>query len=42
MAIAGIMIDGGIINEDYTGEVIVIMVNTTNAPFRVIPGDRIA
>ena len=42
LAAAGITIDGGIIDEDYTGEVIVIMVNTTNAPFKVIIGDRIA
>src|ERR1700748_115143 len=42
LAVAGITIDGGIIDEDYTGEVIVIMVNTTTVLFRVIPRDRIA
>src|SRR5271170_7027621 len=41
LALAGITTDGGIIDSDYRGEVMVIMVNTTNANFKIEQGDRI-
>lgn len=38
----GIQIMGGVIDADYTGEIIVLMVNTGNRPLNINPGDRIA
>ena len=42
LALAGITTDRGIIDSDYRGEVMVIMVNTTNASFKIEQGDHIA
>lgn len=38
----GIIIGGGVIDSDYTGEIKVILINTGNQPFVVNKGDRIA
>lgn len=38
----GITVDGGVIDSDYRGEIKVILVNTTDSPYSVLWGDRIA
>jgi dUTP pyrophosphatase len=38
----GIDVLAGVIDEDYRGELAVILLNTGDAPFEVSPGDRIA
>lgn len=38
----GIIIGGGVIDSDYTGEIKVILINTGNQPFVINKGDRIA
>lgn len=42
LASKGIICVGGILDEDYTGEVIVIMLNTTDNYLSINNGDRIA
>lgn len=38
----GIDVLAGVIDEDYRGELAVILLNTGDAPFEVSPGDRVA
>lgn len=38
----GIIVGGGVIDSDYTGEIKVILINTGNMPFVINKGDRIA
>ncbi len=38
----GINVMAGVIDPDYTGEVLVVLINHTDTPFAVKPGDRIA
>ena len=42
LASKGLICVGGIVDEDYTGEIVVIMLNTTDKPIRINNGDRIA
>ena len=42
LASKGLICVGGIVDEDYTGEVVVIMLNTTDKPIRINNGDRVA
>lgn len=42
LASKGLICVGGILDEDYTGEVIVIMLNTTDTYLSINNGDRIA
>ena len=35
-------IGAGVIDQDYRGEIKVLMINNSNSPFQVRPGDRIA
>ena len=42
LASKGLICVGGILDEDYTGEVIVIMLNTTDDYIKINHGDRIA
>lgn len=42
LASRGIICVGGIVDEDYTGEVVVIMLNTTDKTVIINNGDRIA
>ena len=42
MASKGLICVGGIVDEDYTGEIVVIMLNTTDKPIRINNGDRVA
>ena len=42
MALKGITTDAGVIDEDYRGEVKVMLVNTTEDYFWIEPGDRVA
>ena len=42
LASKGLICVGGIIDEDYTGEIIVIMLNTTEHPIYINNGDRVA
>lgn len=42
LASKGLICVGGILDEDYTGEVIVIMLNTTDNYLSINNGDRIA
>ena len=42
LASKGLICVGGILDEDYTGEIIVIMLNTTNNYLSINNGDRIA
>lgn len=39
---SGIVVGGGYIDSDYTGEIGVILINTSNTPFTIKRGDRIA
>jgi dUTP pyrophosphatase len=38
----GIDIGAGVIDEDYQGEIKVVLINNSSIPFQVRPGDRIA
>ena len=38
----GILIGGGVIDPDFRGEISVIAFNTTNMPWEILPGDRVA
>jgi dUTP pyrophosphatase len=38
----GIDIGAGVIDEDYQGEIKVVLINNSSIPFQVQPGDRIA
>jgi dUTP pyrophosphatase len=38
----GIDIGAGVIDEDYRGEIKVVLINYSTIPFQVRPGDRIA
>ena len=42
LASKGLICVGGIVDEDYTGEIVVIMLNTTDKPIRINNGDRVA
>ena len=42
LASKGLICVGGILDEDYTGEVVVIMLNTSDKPIRINNGDRVA
>ena len=42
LASKGLICVGGIIDEDYTGEIVVIMLNTTERPIYIHNGDRVA
>ena len=42
LASKGLICVGGIVDEDYTGEIVVIMLNTTDKPIRISNGDRVA
>lgn len=42
LASKGLICVGGIVDEDYTGEVVVIMLNTSDKPIRISNGDRVA
>lgn len=42
LASKGLICVGGIVDEDYTGEIVVIMLNTTDELIRINNGDRIA
>lgn len=42
LASKGLICVGGIVDEDYTGEIVVIMLNTTDKLIRINNGDRIA
>ena len=42
LASKGLICVGGIVDEDYTGEIVVIMLNTTDKPIRICNGDRVA
>jgi dUTP pyrophosphatase len=37
----GIQVDGGVIDADYTGEIGILIFNTTNNPVHIQRGDRI-
>ena len=38
----GINVMAGVIDPDYTGEILTVLINHTDTPFAVAPGDRIA
>ena len=42
LASKGLICVGGIVDEDYIGEIVVIMLNTTDKPIRISNGDRVA
>ena len=42
LASKGLICVGGIVDEDYTGEIVVIMLNTSDKPIRINNGDRVA
>lgn len=42
LASKGLICVGGIVDEDYTGEIVVIMLNTSDKPIRISNGDRVA
>ena len=42
LASKGLIPLGGILDEDYTGEIVVIMLNTSDKPIRINNGDRVA
>lgn len=42
LASKGLICVGGIVDEDYTGEIVVIMLNTTDNYIKINNGDRIA
>lgn len=42
MGAKGITVLGGVIDEDYRGEVMVVLLNTTNQVYAINEGDRIA
>lgn len=42
LAVKGIDVAAGVVDRDYNGEIQVVLVNTTEAPFHVLQGDRIA
>ena len=42
LASKGLICVGGIVDEDYTGEIVAIMLNTTDKPIRISNGDRVA
>ena len=42
LASKGLICVGGIIDEDYTGEIVAIMLNTTERPIYINNGDRVA
>jgi len=42
LAVRGIDVGAGVVDADYTGEVKVVLINATDAPFAVRAGDRVA
>ena len=42
LASKGLICVGGIIDEDYTGEIVAIMLNATERPIYINNGDRVA
>ena len=42
LASKGLICVGGIVDEDYIGEIVVIMLNTSDKPIRISNGDRVA
>ena len=42
MAVKGIQTCGGVIDPDYSGEINVVLHNTTNEPYMVTKGQRVA
>ena len=42
LALKGITVEGGVIDSDYTGEIQVILKNSTGTPFKVQKGQRVA
>lgn len=42
LAVKGIDVAAGVVDRDYNGEIQVVLVNTTETPFHVLQGDRIA
>lgn len=42
LALKGITVEAGIIDPGYRGEVKVLLYNTTNTPYHVVNGDRVA
>lgn len=42
MALRGVKTGGGVIDQDYRGELGVILLNTSNEPVRIEKGDRVA
>lgn len=42
LALKGLRVGGGVIDFDYRGEIIVILINTSKSDYQIIAGDKVA